>query len=425
MHAEPITCYRPRPDAAAEFAAPPYDTFDDAEARRYVADHPRSFLTVDRPETAFPAGEDATSDAVYERAHDLLASFVSDGTLLRDGNPCFYLYRLRHGSHEQTGIVCACAVDDYNNGIVRHHELTRPGKEQDRARHILATGCQTSPVLLAYPDNPVLEALVEAAKTAEPLYDFTDGDGVRHSVWRVARPAAVESIRMMLEHVDRAYIADGHHRAAAAAEVCQKMRTSEAGRCTGREAYNYLLCALFPQSQLKILPYHRVVSDTAGLSEDALVRALEDTGISVGPRRAGPVVPSSRGLFGMFAFGAWRELDARRAPSDGSEATLDAALLQDLVLGPILGVEDPRNDPRVSFVGGTTPLDGLARRAGEKGVAFSLFPTTMSDLVAAADSGRPMPPKSTWFEPKVKSGLFIRRINHCESVLDGTREKKQ
>ena len=422
MHAEPITCYRPRPDAAAEFAAPPYDTFDDAEARRYVADHPRSFLAIDRPETAFPEDEDAPEDGVYERAHDLLASRVADGTLLRDGTPCFYLYRLRNGRHEQTGIVCACAVDDYNNGIIRHHELTRPGKERDRASHILATGCQTSPVLLAYPDNPVLEALVEAAKTAEPLYDFTDEGGVRHSVWRVARPAAVESIRMMLEHVDRAYIADGHHRAAAAAEVCQKMRTSEADRCSGREAYNYLLCALFPQSQLEILPYNRLVADTAGLSEDDLVSALEAAGVTVGARRTNPVAPSGRGLFGMYAFGAWRELDAR-GTAGGQDAPLDATLLQDLVLDPVLGVSDPRDDARVSFVGGTVPLEELARRAGEKGVAFSLYPTSMSDLVAAADSGRPMPPKSTWFEPKVKSGLFIRRINHCESVLDGTRKK--
>lgn len=422
MHAEPITCYRPRPDAAAEFAAPPYDTFDDAEARRYVADHPRSFLAVDRPETAFPGGEDVPEDDIYEKAHDLLASRVADGTLLRDGNPCFYLYRLRNGRHEQTGIVCACAVDDYNNGVIRHHELTRPGKEHDRASHILATGCQTSPVLLAYPDNPVLEALVEAAKTAEPLYDFTDEDGVRHSVWRVARPAAVESIRMMLEHVDRAYIADGHHRAAAAAEVCQRMRTSEADRCSGREAYNYLLCALFPQSQLEILPYNRLVADAAGLSEDDLVAALEAAGLTVGARRTDTVAPSGRGLFGMYAFGAWRELDARGAAGE-QDAPLDATLLQDLVLGPILGVADPRDDARVSFVGGTVPLEELARRAGEKGVAFSLYPTSMSDLVAAADSGRPMPPKSTWFEPKVKSGLFVRRINHCESVLDGTRKK--
>ena len=313
-------------------------------------------------------------------------------------------------------------MDDYNNGVIRHHELTRPGKERDRASHILATGCQTSPVLLAYPDNPVLEALVEAAKTAEPLYDFTDEDGVRHSVWRVARPAAVESIRMMLEHVDRAYIADGHHRTAAAAEVCQKMRTSEADRCTGREAYNYLLCALFPQSQLEILPYNRLVADTAGLSEDDLVSALETAGVTVGARRTDPIAPSGRGLFGMYAFGAWRELDARGTACE-QDALLDATLLQDLVLDPILGVSDPRDDARVSFVGGTVPLEELARRAGEKGVAFSLYPTSMSDLVAAADSGRPMPPKSTWFEPKVKSGLFIRRINHCESVLDGTRKK--
>ena len=210
MHVEPITCYRPRPERAAEFAAPPYDVFDRAGARAYVEAHPDSFLAVDRPETAFPADHDPYADDVYARAHDLLASRVSDGTLMRDGTRCFYLWRLRAGTHEQTGIVAAFSIDDYTNGVIRRHELTRGAKVADRARHIAATCCQTGPALLAYRDNPVLEALVEAAKAADPLYELTDGDGVRHTIWRVARPAAVESLRLMLEYVDRAYIADGH-----------------------------------------------------------------------------------------------------------------------------------------------------------------------------------------------------------------------
>ena len=220
MHAEPITCHRPRPDAAAEFAAPPYDVFDRAGAAAYVAEHPRSFLAIDRPETAFPPGHDPYAEDVYEHARDLLAERVADGTLLRDATPCYYLYRLRRDGREQTGIVAGVAMDDLADGTVRAHELTRPEKEADRARHIEATGCQTGPVFLAYRDNAVMDILVEAAKAADPLYDFTDGEGVRQTVWRVARPAAVESFRAMLGQVDRAYIVDGHHRAAASARWC-------------------------------------------------------------------------------------------------------------------------------------------------------------------------------------------------------------
>lgn len=415
MHVEPITCYRPRPEAAPEFASPPYDVFDEGEARDYVARHPRSFLAIDRPETSFPAGHDPHADDVYERAHELLAARVTDGTLLRDGMRCYYLYRLRSQGHEQTGIVAACSVDDYNNGIVGRHELTREDKETDRVRHIEATGCQTSPVLLAYRDNPVLEVLIEAAKAAEPLYDFSDERGVRHTIWRVARPAAVESLRMMLEHVDRAYIADGHHRAAAAAHVCRDMRTGEKDHCSGNEAYNYLLCALFPASQLTILPYHRVVADVAGLSEDELVAALADAGIAVGERQDEPVLASGPGEFGMYAFGAWRRLWM----SDADGSTSEAELLQERVLGPILGIKDARGDARLSFVGGTSSPKELEHRAGEKGVAFTMCALTMGDLMRAADEGRTLPPKSTWFEPKLLSGLLIRRVNHRESVIDG------
>lgn len=423
MHAEPITCYRPRPERAREFAAPPYDVFDDAGAAAYVAEHPRSFLAIDRPETAFEPGHDPYADEVYVKAHDLLAERVADGTLLRDGTRCYYLYRLRQGDREQTGIVAACSVDDYTNGVIARHEHTRPDKETDRVRHIEATGCQTGPVLLAYRDNPVLEALVQAAKTAEPLYDFRDDQGVRQSVWRIARPAAVESLRLMLEHVDRAYIADGHHRAAAAARVFQRMRTGEKGHCSGDEAYNYLLCVLFPASQLTVLPYHRVVADTAGLDEAGLVAALEAAGLSVGERQAEPVMPTERGTFGMFAFGAWRELSASKdAPvPDDPVGRLDVSVLQERALAGVLGIDDPRTDPRVSFVGGSADVAELERAAGSGGVAFTLYPTSLDDLMTVADAGLVMPPKSTWFEPKLSSGLFIRRISHRESLIDGAR----
>ena len=353
----------------------------------------------------------------------ILAAAHGDGTLLRDGTPCFYLYRLVRNGRAQTGVVAACSFDDYNNGIIRRHELTRRSKEDDRARHIEATGCQTGPIFLAYRDNPVLEALIEAAKTADPLFDFTDEAGVRHTVWRVARPAAVESLRMMFEHVPRAYIADGHHRAASAARVCQRMRTEAGGRHTGTEAYNFLLCALFPASQLTVLPYDRVVADAGGLSEDELVAALEGAGLSVGPRRETAVEPTARGRLGMYAYGAWRELALTGERPDDPVTSLDVSLLQDRVLGPVLGVGDPREDRRVSFVGRTAGTAELERRAGTGGVAFTLFPTSVAELMDVADADLLMPPKSTWFEPKLMSGLFIRRVSHRESVLDAAKRR--
>lgn len=419
MHVEPITCYRPRPERAAEFAAPPYDVFDRLGARAYVEAHPTSFLAIDRPETAFPPDHDPCSAEVYARAHDLLAERVSDGTLLRDGTPCFYLWRLRAAGHEQTGIVGAFSIDDYTNGVIRRHELTRPEKVEDRARHIAATCCQTGPALLAYRDNPVLEALVEAATAADPLYELTDEDGVEHAVWRVARPAAVESLRLMLEHVGRAYIADGHHRVAAAERICRETRTDEGDRCSGAEAYNFFLGVLFPASQLSVLPYDRLVSDANGLSEDALVAALEDRGVLVGPRRREPVC-AAPGRVGMFSFGAWRELAFEGPLPDDPAASLDATLLQDRAIGPVLGVANPTDDPRISFVGGTDAA-GLERRAGAGGVAFSLHPASVAQVMDVADAGLTMPPKSTWFSPKLLSGLFVRRINHRETIIDGAR----
>lgn len=437
MHVEPITCYRPRPDRARDFAALPYDVFDRASAAAYVAGHPGSFLEIDRPETAFDLDHDPCAEDVYARAHDLLAARVSDGTLLRDGTPCFYLWRLRSDDNEQTGIVASFSVDDYTNGVIRRHELTNPDKQADRERHIRATCCQTGPVLMAYRDNPVLEALVEAAATADALYDFTDERGVRNTIWRVARPAAVESLRLMLEYVPRAYIADGHHRAAAAAVVCREMRTNEGARHTGAEAYNYLLGVIFPASQLCALPYNRVVALPQDMSEDALVGSLREAGLTVGERRPAAVRPARPGTFGLYAFGAWRELvvaassgDARGARDGsttpaGAASRVDAQVLQDCVIGPVLGVTDPRTDERIRFVGGSTDARTLEGEVGPHEVALTLRPATMEEVMTVADAGDLMPPKSTWFEPKLLSGLFVRRINHREVLIDGARRAQR
>ena len=412
MHALPFACLRPAPGHAAEFAALPYDVFDRQEAADYVASHPKSFLAVDRPETAFEPEHDMYSPEVYAAARRILEERAADGTLMRDPNKCYYLYRLSQGGRSQTGIVAACALDDYTGGAIKRHELTRRDKEDDRVRHIEATGCQTGPIFLAYRDDPTLAFLVDAAKKAEPLYDFEDGEGVRQTVWRVGRPEAVEALELMLARMGCAYIADGHHRAASAARVCASMREEAGASLTGQEPFNQLLCVLFPASELTVLPYNRVVEDTNGLTADELVQAVAAAGFEVGEPSAEPVEPVEKGEFGMYAAGAWRKLRWAAGELDGDDpvTSLDTSRLQDRVLAPVLGIGDPRTDPRISFVGGNAPLAELERRAGEKGVAFSLHATSVDELMRVADAGLLMPPKSTWFEPKLRSGLFIRKI---------------
>lgn len=412
MRAVPFACLRPNPDKAAGFASLPYDVFDRAEAAAYVAAHPGSFLAIDRPETAFAPEHDMYADDVYDAARRILEERAADGTLMRDPNKCYYLYRLAQNDRSQTGIVAACALDDYMDGTIKRHELTRRDKEDDRVRHIQATGCQTGPIFLAYRDDPTLSFLVAAAKEAEPLYDFEDAEGVRQTVWRIGRPEAVEAFELMLARMPCAYIADGHHRAASAARVCAQMRKEAGDGLTGDEPFNYLLCVLFPASELTVLPYNRVVADMGGLDAEELCRAVEKAHFDVSEPLDEPVRPDEKGVFGMYANGSWRRLawlGDERTDTD-PVASLDASRLQDRVLGPVLGIGDPRCDPRISFVGGNAGPDELERRAGDAGVAFSLCATSVADLMGVADAGLLMPPKSTWFEPKLRSGLFIRKI---------------
>lgn len=412
MRAVPFACLRPNPGKAAGFASLPYDVFDRAEAAAYVAAHPGSFLAIDRPETAFAPEHDMYADDVYDAARRILEERAADGTLMRDPNKCYYLYRLAQNDRSQTGIVAACALDDYMDGTIKRHELTRRDKEDDRVRHIQATGCQTGPIFLAYRDDPTLSFLVAAAKEAEPLYDFEDAEGVRQTVWRIGRPEAVEAFELMLARMPCAYIADGHHRAASAARVCAQMRKEAGDGLTGDEPFNYLLCVLFPASELTVLPYNRVVADMGGLDVEELCRAVEKANFDVSEPLDEPVWPDEKGVFGMYANGSWRRLawlGDERADAD-PVASLDASRLQDRVLGPVLGIGDPRCDPRISFVGGNAGPDELERRAGDAGVAFSLCATSVADLMGVADAGLLMPPKSTWFEPKLRSGLFIRKI---------------
>lgn len=447
MRALPFPCIRPVPEHAAEVAALPYDVFDRGEAAEYVEGRPLSFLNIDRPETQFPADQDMYAPEVYARGAELLHERLADGTFVEDRNLAYYIYRLAWEGHVQTGIVCVCAVDEFEGGVIKRHELTREEKERDRIEHIEALGCQTGPIFLTYRDQPVLDMIVGAATTSTPLYDFADESGVRQTVWEVVRHDAVDALRAMLGTIPCAYIADGHHRAASAVKVARRMREEAraAGTYTGKEPFNYVLSVLFPASQLTILPYNRVVSDRNGLDTYELLEVLSGAGFGI-VEAEGPVEPREHGVFGMYTDGIWYELraddpsprvyaaenagndfnaemgsaedDKRRSgesSQDNGESSNpanshDCSILQSCILSPIFGIKDPRTDPRISFVGGIRGTEELECKAGAEGVAFTMCATSIDQLLAVADAGEVMPPKSTWFEPKLRSGLFIHRI---------------
>lgn len=412
MKALPFPCIRPVPEYAADVAALPYDVLDRAEAAAYVKQRPLSFLNIDRPETQFAPEQDMYAPEVYRRGAKLLHARIEDGTYIEDGNLAYYIYELEWKGRAQTGLVAVCSIDEYETGVIKRHELTREEKERDRIRHIRALGCQTGPIFLAYRDQPVLDMIIGAAKTSTPLYAFTDDEGVRQTVWEVARPDAVGAIRAMFDQIPCAYIADGHHRTASAVKVAQEMReqAKAASTYTGKEPFNYFLSVLFPASQLTILPYNRVVASRNGRTVEELCGELQAAGFAVG-RANSAVTPNEHGVFGMFTDGQWYELKANADAADVDPVeALDVSILQKRALAPILGIEDPRTDARITFVGGIRGTDELEQRAGTEGVAFTLNATGINQLLSVADAGLVMPPKSTWFEPKLRSGLFIHRI---------------
>lgn len=416
MKVLPFPCIRPVPERAAEVAALPYDVFDRAEAAAYVANHPLSFLAIDRPETQFAPDADMYAPEVYARGAELLHERIDEGIYQADPSMSYYLYELTQNGRTQTGVVAICSVDEYDQGIIKKHENTRAEKERDRIEHIRALGCQTGPIFLTYRDEPVLSFILAQVKTGQALYDFTDEEGVHQRVWEVRRPESVEAIHEMFARVPCAYIADGHHRTASAMRVAHEMRAAaqEEGTYTGKEPFNYFLSVLFPASELTILPYNRVVSDRAVLSVDELIARIHEAGFTVEPSSE-PVESTEVGVMGLFTAGSWYRLSftpelASAVAQAGPVESLDVSVLQDRVLGPILGIGDPREDARISFVGGIRGTAELERRAGADGVAFSLCATTIDQLLAVADAGLLMPPKSTWFEPKLRSGLFIHRI---------------
>lgn len=407
MRFNPFRALRPPADLAAAVASVPYDVVDRAEAAALAAGNPHSFLHVARPDVDLPAELDPHADAQYAQGRRALDAFRAEGTLRRDDVPALYLYRLEMDGRAQTGVVGCVHVDDYETDVIRKHEKTRQDKEDDRTRHVLELGAHAEPVFLTYRDAAAIDALVARDTAGAPLYDFTAPDGVRHTVWRVTATAGYVAA---FGAVPLAYVADGHHRCASAWRAGRARREANPAH-TGDEEYNWFLAVLFPAGQLRILPYHRTVQDLHGLSPAAFLARLGAVG-RVEPAAAAQ--PERAGSFGVFVDGAWHRLtlDPATIPHGDPIASLDVSLLQERVLGPILGVGDPRTDARIDFVGGIRGTPELERRVrgGRAAVAFALHATTLGQLLAVSDAGAIMPPKSTWFEPKLRSGLFVHEM---------------
>ena len=412
---KPFICIRPNREAAAKVAALPYDVYNRQEACREVEGNPLSFLNIDRAETQFPDSVDTYADCVYEKARELLDQRMADGTLITDGEEAYYIYELVMDGRAQTGIVACSSIDDYQNGIIKKHENTREDKEIDRIRHVDTTDAHTGPIFLAYRAVKRLDEIVALAKAEEPLYRFTAEDGITHSVWKVGGQSLVQEIEGLFEQIPATYIADGHHRAASAVKVGLKRR-KENPDYTGREPFNFFLSVLFPDEQLMIMPYNRVVKDLHNLSKeeffDALSASFQVT--CVGEK---PYAPERKGEFGMYLEDNWYRLVAKPGIlSDDPVEGLDVSILQEYLLAPVLGIGDPRTDKRIDFIGGIRGLKELERRVQEDmTVAFSMYPTSIGELLAVADAGRLMPPKSTWFEPKLRSGLFIHKLTEVDA----------
>ena len=397
----PFTGLRPAAGRAAEVAAPPYDVLSTEEARKRAAGKPWSFLHISKPEIDLPPGTDPYAPEVYAKAAENLQRMLAQKVLQRDTKPCYYAYRLVMDGHAQTGLVVAASVADYDSNRIRKHEFTRPDKEDDRVRQIEALNTQTGPVLLAYPDAPVVDALLAQVTSGEPDADVTADTGVRHIVWRIGETASLDAMTQAFDAMPALYIADGHHRSAAASRIAASRRAA------GPESCNFFLAVAFPHHQMRILPYNRVVTDLNGLSRQEL---LSKIGQSFALRAvSGAVTPAKPGEFGLYLTGQWYRLNIHpgQVPMNDPVQRLDVSLLADCLLGPILGITDPRRDKRIDFIGGIRGVAELEKRVdmGEMAAAFSMFPTRMEDLMAVADVGEVMPPKSTWFEPKLADGL--------------------
>jgi uncharacterized protein (DUF1015 family) len=404
----PFRALRPKPELAARLASPPYDVLNSAEARISAAGNPYSFLHITKAEIDLPEGTDVHSEKVYHKAADNLFIFRDQQILIRDEQPYYYIYRLTMNGRSQTGLVCVSSVLDYEQDIIRKHELTRPEKEQDRINHIRATGAQTGNVFLAYRPHKGLRELLESWQSSHrPVYDFTAEDGIGHTVWIVDDPQAIRQVSdIFKKEIPHTYIADGHHRAASAAKVKKAL-----GDQAGPEA-DYFLTTLFPADELQILDYNRVLRDLNGWKAADFISELNRNFIVEEVQSA--FLPDRLHRFGMYLEGHWYKLEAREGSyrQDDPIGVLDVSVLQENILAPLLGIGDPRTDERIDFVGGIRGLAALEKRvdSGNMQIAFSLYPVSMDQLFAIADSGSIMPPKSTWFEPKLRDGLLTHLI---------------
>ena len=398
MLVTPIRGLRPSPERAEEVVAPPYDVLNTAEARVRAEGRPNSFLHISKPEIDLPEGTDPYDPSVYAKGAENLQRLIDDGVLMREEKPCYYIYRLRWESHVQTGLVFGASVAAYDINRVRKHEFTRPVKEDDRVRQITALKAQTGPVLLTYRADDAVKAIIDETAAGTPVYDLTADDGIGHTLWVLDDDAKIEQLNQIFDATDALYIADGHHRSASASRVAKE---------NSAESAQYFLSVAFAHDEMKILDYNRVVRDLHGLSADELLaNAAASFDLELSAEAVRPAKPTQ---FGMYVNGQWYRLDVHEelVPSDDPVASLDVSLLHSNLIEPLLGISDPRRDDRIDFVGGMRGLGELEKRvdSGEMAVAFSLYPTTMEALMDVADANEVMPPKSTWFEPKLADGL--------------------
>jgi uncharacterized protein (DUF1015 family) len=401
---QPFAALRPAPGRASDVVAPPYDVLSTEEARLRAQGRPWSFLHISKPEIDLPPGTDPYAPEVYAKAADNLRRMIAAGVLVRDPAPCYYAYRIVMGQHEQTGLVAAASVADYDTNRIRKHEYTRPDKEDDRVRQIDALDAQTGPVLLAYPAAPEVDAILAAAVADEAEAD-AELDGVRHTLWAIRDAATLARLTAAFNAMKALYIADGHHRSASASRIAAARRSANPEH-RGDEPYNFFLSVIFPAHQMRIMDYNRVVTDLNGLSAAGFLERIgEAFSVEAAP---GAVSPERPGTFGLYLDGRWYRLAIRPdlIPAD-PVGRLDVSLLQNNLIAPVLGIADPRRDKRIDFVGGIRGLTELEMRvnSGEMALALSLHPTRMEDLIAVADANEVMPPKSTWFEPKLADGL--------------------
>ena len=406
----PFKAYRPCKGMEEKIAALPYDVYNRQEACEVVKENPESFLAIDRAETQFGADVDTYASCVYEKADEMLREKIREGKFVQDPAPCFYLYELTMDGNSQTGVVGCASIDDYRNNVIKKHENTRADKEEDRIRHVDTCSMQTGPIFLAYRAEENLKKKIAEIKKQAPVYDFVSEDGIGHRVWVISGKTDIAMIEDAFAKIPAVYIADGHHRCASAVKVGLKRREQHPDY-TGNEEFNYFLSVIFPDEELRILDYNRVVKDLNGMDKDGFLAKVGEHFVveKIGET---PYRPVNKGTFGMYLEDEWYCLTAKEEirSADAVEG-LDVSLLQNYLLDPILGIGDPKTDKRIDFVGGIRGLGELERRVHtDMKVAFSMYPTSIAELFAVADAGRLMPPKSTWFEPKLRSGLFLHEI---------------